>query len=69
MVPGGDDDDHDDTVAGGGVGRGGGGGGDERESLKEACAMVVEDAINAVLLGLRERVRRQRARSRESVYG
>lgn len=27
-----------------------------RESLKEACAVVVEDAINAVLLGLRERV-------------
>lgn len=28
-----------------------------RESLREACALVVEDAINAVLLGLRERVR------------
>lgn len=27
-----------------------------RESLKEACAVVVEDAINAVLLGLRESV-------------
>ena len=41
--------------------RGGAAGGgslaEGRESLKEACAMVVEDAINAVLLGLRERVR------------
>ncbi|CAM9577351.1 unnamed protein product [Scytosiphon promiscuus] len=27
-----------------------------RESLREACTVVVEDAINAVLLGLRERV-------------
>lgn len=27
-----------------------------RESLKEACTVVVEDAINAVLLGLRESV-------------
>lgn len=27
-----------------------------RESLKEACTVVVENAINAVLLGLRERV-------------
>lgn len=27
-----------------------------RDALKEACAVVVEDAINAVLLGLRERV-------------
>ena len=62
VVPGGDDDDDDDdVVAGEGVGRGGGGRGNERESLKEACAMVVEDAINAVLLGLRERVRRPRA--------
>ncbi|CAM9674009.1 unnamed protein product, partial [Laminaria digitata] len=38
-------------------GAGGRGGGSGRESLKEACAMVVEDAINAVLLGLRYRVR------------
>lgn len=30
---------------------------DEREALLETCAMIVEDAINAVLLGLRERVR------------
>lgn len=30
---------------------------EERESLREACTVVVEDAINAVLLGLRERVR------------
>lgn len=27
-----------------------------RESLKEACTVVVQDAINAVLLGLRESV-------------
>eukprot|EP00903_Cladosiphon_okamuranus_P007708 g7470.t1 len=27
-----------------------------RQSLREACAVIVEDAINAVLLGLRERV-------------
>ncbi len=31
-----------------------------RESLREACTVVVEDAINAVLLGLRERVRGKR---------
>lgn len=30
---------------------------DEREALLGTCAMIVEDAINAVLLGLRERVR------------
>lgn len=27
-----------------------------RDALKQACAVVVEDAINAILLGLRERV-------------
>ena len=30
-----------------------------RQSLREACTVVVEDAINAVLLGLRERVREE----------
>eukprot|EP00752_Nemacystus_decipiens_P012023 g10658.t1 len=29
---------------------------ESRESLREACTVIVEDAINAVLLGLRERV-------------
>lgn len=53
VLPGGDDDAVGEAIPAGG----GGGGGGERESLKEACAMVVEDAINAVLLGLRERVR------------
>lgn len=27
-----------------------------RKSLREACTVIVEDAINAVLLGLRKRV-------------
>ena len=49
--------DVDDAVGEGVLAGGEAGRGDARESLKEACAMVVEDAINAVLLGLRERVR------------
>lgn len=32
-----------------------------RKSLREACTVVVEDAINAVLLGMRERVGRIRS--------
>lgn len=43
------DDDIDASQEGGSMSEG-------RQSLREACTAIVEDAINAVLLGLRERV-------------
>eukprot|EP00904_Undaria_pinnatifida_P001646 jgi/Undpi1/11482/HiC_scaffold_30.g13779.m1 len=73
----GHDDDvatEEDVAASGGRRGGAAGGGslaEGRESLKEACAMVVEDAINAVLLGLRERVLEAeiaQANATESLY-
>ena len=52
----GDGNEYSEAVGYGGMGEAGYGS-DGRDTLRDVCMTIVEDAINAVLLGLRKRVR------------